>query len=141
MTEQISAAAQGALTHMADHALVEAAAEKLLRTSQVAVQEPGRDRYVQSKTRGGTPVVVDDVERPSVVVEVFAPRYEDVLEHLALVGSPSVGRRLGVWLERVATYWEATSLSERSEAAGIAAELLGVKEQRRGGAFPQEDEA
>ncbi|MET8291143.1 hypothetical protein ABZV80_38970 [Streptomyces sp. NPDC005132] len=91
----------------------------------MAAQEKDRTRYVQSRTRGsGTPVVVDDVERPSCVIEVFAPKYEDVLEHLALFGSPRVGWTIGMWLARVARSWSTTSEAEQSDAIRVAAELL-----------------
>jgi hypothetical protein len=108
-----------------DRALVELAAAKLLKTSSAAVQEKGRRRYVQSQTRGSaTPVVVDDVDSPSCVIEVFAPRYEFVLEHLALVGSPAVGWSVAVWLGTVVRRWDEASREERHSAVEVAAELL-----------------
>ncbi|WP_159073506.1 hypothetical protein [Streptomyces sp. RTd22] len=108
-----------------DRVLVELAASKLLKTSSGATQEQGRDRYVQSKTRGsGTPVVVDDVDRPSCVIEAFAPRYEAVLEYLALFGSPAVGWSVGVWLGYVASGWSKIAEAERKHAVRVAAELL-----------------
>ncbi|MEU7278723.1 hypothetical protein AB0A69_08025 [Streptomyces sp. NPDC045431] len=116
-----------------DRALVELAAEKLLKSSAGAVQEKGRDHYVQSQTRGsGTPVVVDDAERPSCVIEVFAPRYEFVLEHLALVGSPRVGLTVAAWLTTVARRWEEASSDERRWAVEVAAELLRLKKRDLG---------
>jgi hypothetical protein len=113
-----------------DRALVELAAAKLLKTSSAAVQEKGRRRYVQSQTRGSrTPVVVDDVEKPSCVIEVFAPRYEFVLEHLALIGSPALGWTVAVWLGTVVTRWDVAAREERGAAVEVAAELL--KYQKR----------
>lgn len=113
-----------------DRALVELAAEKLLKTSSAALQENGRRRYVQSKTRGsGTPVVVDNVESPSCVIEVFALRYEHVLEHLALVASPAVGWSVAVWLGTVVRRWDEASREEQHSAVEVAAELL--KYQKR----------
>ncbi|ORT58130.1 hypothetical protein [Streptomyces sp. CB03238] len=116
-----------------DRALVELAAEKLLKTSAGAVQEKGREHYVQSQTRGsGTPVVVDDIDRPSCVIEAFAPHYEFVLEHLALVGSPRVGLAVAAWLSSVARRWGESSSDERRWAVDVAAELLKVKKRDLG---------
>ncbi|MFC4507034.1 MULTISPECIES: hypothetical protein [Streptomyces] len=116
-----------------DRALVELAAEKLLKTSSAAVQEQSRRRYVQSQTRGsGTPVVVDDVEAPSCVVEVFAPRYEYVLEYLALFGSPAVGWAVAVWLGTVVRRWGKVTREERHSAVEVAAELLKVQKRDLG---------
>jgi hypothetical protein len=116
-----------------DRALVELAAAKLLKTSSAAVQEKGRRRYIQSQTRGSrTPVVVDDVAKPSCVIEVFAPRYEFVLEHLALIGSPALGWTLAVWLGTVVARWGEASSEERSAAVEIAAELLKVQKRDLG---------
>ncbi|MFF1711273.1 hypothetical protein [Streptomyces sp. NPDC058268] len=115
-----------------DRVLVELAAEKLLKTSASAVQEK-RWRYVQSKTRGsGTPMVVDDVERPSCVIEVFAPQYEFVLEHLALIGSPAVGFSVATWLSMVVRRWGEGSAEERTSAVKVAAELLKYEKQDLG---------
>jgi hypothetical protein len=116
-----------------DRALVDLAAMTLLKTSAGAAQETDRTRYVQSTTRGSkTPVVVDDIERPSCVIEVFAPRYEFVLEHLALFGSPKVGWVVGTWLASVATGWGDASLEERHHALRVAAELLRVEKRDLG---------
>ncbi|MEU0214404.1 hypothetical protein ABZ281_04510 [Streptomyces sp. NPDC006265] len=116
-----------------DRALVELAAEKLLKTSAGAVQEKDRDRFVQSQTRGsGTPVVVDDAERPSCVIEVFAPRYEFVLEHLALAGSPRVGFAVAAWLSSVYRRWDEASSDERRWAVEVAAELLKCRKRDLG---------
>jgi hypothetical protein len=68
--------------------------------------------------------VVDDVAEPSCVIEVFAPRYENVLEHLALFGSPMVGWAVGVWLGSVVRRWDGATRAERHSAVEVAAELL-----------------
>ncbi|MCZ0981802.1 hypothetical protein O1L60_30805 [Streptomyces diastatochromogenes] len=116
-----------------DRALVDLAASKLLKTAAGAVQETDRTRYMQSTTRGSkTLVVVDDVERPSCVIEVFAPRYEFVLEYLALFASPKVGWVIGTWLASVSTGWGEVPPGERHHALRVAAELLKVEKRDLG---------
>jgi hypothetical protein len=116
-----------------DRGLVELAAGKLLKTSASAVQEQGRRRWVQSKTRGsGTPVVVDNVETPSCLIEVFASNYEFVLEHLALIGSPAVGWAVAAWLGTVVRRWDEAGREERDWAVEVAAELLKYERQDLG---------
>ncbi|MEW1675515.1 hypothetical protein AB0O47_20075 [Streptomyces noursei] len=79
--------------------LGELAADKPLKTSSAVVQEQGRQWYVQSRMRtSATSAVVGDVEEPSCVVEVLAPREEFVLEYPALVASPAAGwLAVAVW--------------------------------------------
>ena len=75
------------------------AAAQLLRDRAAAVP-PGK--WVPDRTRGsGSPVVVNDRDRPTVLIETHAARYEDVNAYLLLV-SPDVAEPLACLLEEAA---------------------------------------
>ncbi|MEU2120022.1 hypothetical protein ABZ567_31295 [Streptomyces sp. NPDC016459] len=74
------------------------AAEKL-RTLAARVVHQDRPRWHLGETLGSkTPVVLDAQEQPSVLVDVWAERREDVNAYLAAYASPHVARAVADWL-------------------------------------------
>lgn len=64
--------------------IVRRAAKLMKERAQDAIHTEGRNRLFVSRTKASkTPVVVDDVEQPTILIESFAARYEAVNEHIA----------------------------------------------------------
>ncbi len=73
-------------------------AAALLRDRATAAIHEGRTRWATGHTLGSrSPVVVDDPEQPSVLIETYAARLESVNRYLALLG-PATGLALADWL-------------------------------------------
>lgn len=127
-TDEMKRNVAKALTELSDRALVELAAARLSNAANGAVQEPGRDRWVHGLTKGsGSPVVVDDVDRPTALLEVWAPKYEGIHRYLVLWGSPAVALHVSRWLEKVWQFWHFVSATEQKEATELAKVLLNVE--------------
>jgi len=78
------------------------AAATRLRAAATAAIHDGRTTWRQAATKGSSsPVVVDDPERPTVLIETYAERLEDVNAYLALVG-PATRLALADWLDATA---------------------------------------
>jgi hypothetical protein len=84
------------------------AAAELLRDKATAAVHEGRTTWSTGYTLGSrSPVVVDDQEHPSVLIETFAARLERVNSYLALVG-PATGLVVADWLDAAAAGYNAT---------------------------------
>lgn len=78
-----------------------AAAVRLREAAQEAIHED-RPVWRLGNTLGTkTKVVLDDPDKPSVLIETYAARLERVNRYLTMVG-PNVGLALADWLEAVA---------------------------------------
>lgn len=78
-------------------------AETLLRDKATAAIHEGRTTWSTGHTLGSkSPVVVDDPDQPSVLIETYAARLERVNSYLALVG-PATGLALADWLKDSST--------------------------------------
>ncbi|WP_327259967.1 MULTISPECIES: hypothetical protein [unclassified Streptomyces] len=78
-------------------------AASLLRDKATAAIHEGRTTWATGNTLGSkSPVVVDDQEQPSVLIETYAARLERVNSYLALLG-PATGLALADWLKDSAT--------------------------------------
>ncbi|WP_410652097.1 hypothetical protein [Amycolatopsis sp. cmx-4-54] len=98
------------------------AAAKLLRERASAVP-PGK--WVPSKTRTlGDPVIVNDPDRPTVLIETHAARYEDVNAYLLLV-SPTIAEPLAAWLDNTAEWAATGEPCPFAEAEAVAKLILG----------------
>ncbi|MGQ4353173.1 hypothetical protein [Streptomyces drozdowiczii] len=83
-------------------------AASLLRDNATAAIHEGRTTWSTGHTLGSrSPVVVDDQEQPSVLIETYAARLERVNSYLALLG-PATGLALADWLEAAAVTYDAT---------------------------------
>lgn len=61
-----------------------------------------RRHWTTGHTLGNkTPVVVDDHDKPTVLIETFATHYEAVNQYIALMG-PDLGTTLADWLDSAA---------------------------------------
>ncbi|MET9119909.1 hypothetical protein [Streptomyces sp. NPDC004528] len=128
MTENALAASQQDAQDLEDREVVKLAGQALIGKAAGAIQRPRRNHWVRSKTKGSkSPVLVDDVEEPSTLIEVWAPNYEGVHDYLVMFGSPAMGIRVGYWLVRLAVRWEDSTAEERFDALRVAAELLGMR--------------
>ncbi|MGI5162762.1 hypothetical protein ACQEU3_47150 [Spirillospora sp. CA-253888] len=75
------------------------AAAALLRDTARNAVVNGRDRYTTGSTlRTRSPVVVDDPDEPTVLIETFAPHLEQVNAWLVLM-SPAIAGPLAALLE------------------------------------------
>ncbi|MFJ6440239.1 hypothetical protein [Streptomyces sp. NPDC091649] len=84
------------------------AAATLLRDKATAAIHEGRTTWSTGHTLGSrSPVVVDDPDQPSVLIETYAARLERVNSYLALV-DPALGLALADWLGRAAVEYDAT---------------------------------
>lgn len=119
-------------------ARLRAAATKL-RTAGAAAIHDGRTRWMKGKTlTSKSPVVIDDHETPTVLIETWAARYEDVQAWLEIV-APGLAEPLAAHLEQIADE------AERHEAKGwgncgteiIDDRLMAVADVLLGGADPQ----
>jgi len=83
------------------HALRDAA--RLMRERADAATHEGRNRWQQGKTlTSASPVILDNPDQPTVLIETWAPRYEDVNIHLAAIASPVVAHAISNLLDAVA---------------------------------------
>ncbi|MFD7868011.1 hypothetical protein [Streptomyces sp. NPDC059783] len=106
------------------------AAAALLRDKATAAIHEGRTTWTTDHTLGSrSPVVVDDPEQPSVLIETYAARLERVNSYLALVG-PATGLTLADWLDEharilaAATQYDPDSSLAR-HAHAVARQILG----------------
>lgn len=78
-------------------------AARLIRERAKAATHDNRDRWQLGKTlTSRSPVIVDDHDQPSVLIETWAPRYEDVNTHLTAIASPVVATAIADLLDTVA---------------------------------------
>jgi hypothetical protein len=102
MPEQTSTAA----------AELRAAAQKLRDLAERAAHEDRTD-WIVGHTKGSrSPVVLDHVEEPSVLIETYAARLEAVNRYVAAMG-PRVGVLLAAWLESEAARHEACATAAK----------------------------
>jgi hypothetical protein len=105
------------------------AADRLRDRAASAIHED-RLTWSTGHTLGSkSPVVVDDQEKPSVLIETWAPRLEAVNAYLALLG-PATGLALADWLTAYAGHLAATAHPEWQEtvagpALAVARAILG----------------
>ncbi|MGW4803033.1 hypothetical protein [Kitasatospora sp. NPDC004272] len=93
--------------------VLDQAAELLLAAADAAVHD-GRDTWLPGRTRGSSsPVVLDDPDRPTVLIETWADRLEAVNTYLSLVG-PAAGRTFAAWLADAAHRHRSTVEAARS---------------------------
>lgn len=117
-------------------AVLRAAAANLRHAAQSAIHE-GRSTWVLGATKGSkSPVVVDDPDRPSVLIETWAERLESVNAYLTFV-PPAVGLALATLLESEASlmelavqdglsYPESGPILDLAHALGSAAAVKGT---------------
>jgi hypothetical protein len=99
------------------------AAATLLREAATAATHEGRTTWTLGNTlRNGSPVVVDDTTKPTVLIETWAARLEAVNEYLTRM-HPRVGLALADWLESAAE--DVTLLGADPHALTLARQLLG----------------
>ncbi|MDQ0694272.1 hypothetical protein [Streptomyces sp. W4I9-2] len=104
------------------------AAAELLRDKATAAIHEGRTTWSIGHTLGSkSPVVVDDPDQPSVLIETYAARLERVNSYLALVG-PATGLAVARWLES----WTGVDLSEHGSMPEDAQHALAVARQLLG---------
>lgn len=73
-------------------------ASEILRTLTAGAVHEGRTAWKIGHTLGSkSPVVTDDPEKPTVLIETWAARLEDVNAYIATMG-PRVGTELADWL-------------------------------------------
>ncbi|MFD9781912.1 hypothetical protein ACFWZS_33925 [[Kitasatospora] papulosa] len=97
-------------------------AASLLRDRATAAIHEGRTTWSTGHMLGSkSPVVVDDQEQPSVLIETYATRLERVNAYLALVG-PATGLAVAAWLES----WTGVDLSEHGPMPEDAQHALTV---------------
>lgn len=78
-------------------------AARLMRERAAAATHDNRDRWQPGKTlTSRSPVIVDNHDQPTVLIETWAPRYEDVNTHLAAIASPIVAAAVADLLDAVA---------------------------------------
>ncbi|MGW7712146.1 hypothetical protein [Streptomyces sp. NPDC054771] len=104
----------------------------LLRRKATAATHEGRTRWVTGHTLGSrSPVVLDDPEQPSVLIETYAARLESVNRYLALLG-PATGLALADWLETASYYVYyvpgPTHPTHVVRALAVARQILGTTE-------------
>lgn len=107
------------------------AAAAQLRDKATAATHEGRTRWATGHTLGSrSPVVLDDPEQPSVLIETYAARLERVNSYLALLG-PATGLALADWLDAhaeilstAAQYDPDSSLARH--AVAVARQILGA---------------
>ncbi|MFT9821192.1 hypothetical protein [Lysinibacillus sp. NPDC056185] len=117
-------------------------AASLLRDKATAAIHEGRTTWSTGNTLASrSPVVLDDPEQPSVLIETYAARLERVNSYLALLG-PATGIAVADWLDREAALWNAVEttaaehgpkglkvtvgLSTHTEALAVARQILGT---------------
>lgn len=99
------------------------AAAKLLRERATAAIHGGRTTWRLGNTLGTkTAVVLDDPDKPTVLIETYAERLERVNAYLTLVG-PATGLALAEWLESAAE--DAEQIGPDFRALAVARAILG----------------
>ncbi|MFD7616607.1 hypothetical protein [Streptomyces sp. NPDC059802] len=107
-------------------------AAALLRDKAAAATHEGRTRWATGHTLGSrSPVVLDDPEQPSVLIETYAARLESVNRYLALLG-PATGLAIADWLDATAARldrdahpgWQA---EVNPQALAVARQILGTE--------------
>ncbi|WP_329424038.1 hypothetical protein [Streptomyces sp. NBC_01268] len=79
------------------------AAAKKLRSLATGAAHEDRTRWEVGHTLGSkSRVVVDNHERPTVLIETWAAHREQVDDYLAAFASPAVGLGVAQWLEQTA---------------------------------------
>lgn len=82
-------------------------AARLMRERATSATHAGRRHWRTGTTQlTKSPVVIDDPDTPSVVVETFAERYEAVNDHVAAFASPAVALAVADLLDDQAEYAE-----------------------------------
>lgn len=82
-------------------------AAHILRDRASAAVHEGRTTWSTGNTLGSrSPVVIDDPDTPSVLIETYAARLEAVNRYLALLG-PATGHAMADWLDSTAATIEA----------------------------------
>ncbi|MEU9703055.1 hypothetical protein [Streptomyces sp. NPDC047981] len=80
-----------------------AAANKLRTLATAAAHDEDRTRWEVGHTLGSkSRVVVDNHERPTVLIETWAAHREQVDDYLAAFASPAIGLGVALLLERTA---------------------------------------
>jgi hypothetical protein len=83
-------------------------AASMLRDAATAAVHENRTTWQLGETMGTkTKVVLDDPDRPSVLIETYAARLEKVNRYLTMVG-PNVGLALADWLDDATRHQRAT---------------------------------
>lgn len=107
------------------------AAARLLRERATAAVHEGRTAWRRGATlRTKSPVVVDDGDQPTVLIETWAKRLEDVNAYLELLG-PAFGLAVAEWLDATAEYCRVsfTQPVHVGRAIAVARALLGEEAQ------------
>jgi hypothetical protein len=107
----------------------------LMRQRAKAAIHDGRDRWQVGKTMNSRSfVVVDDHKTPSVLIETWAKRYEDVNAHLAAIASPAVALAIADWLGSwIGIPWDPADYVSSDQAAAwrVARVYLGEGGEQR----------
>lgn len=82
---------------------IRAAADRLRTLATAAAHEDRTRREVGHTLGSKSRVVVDNHERPTVLIESWAAHREQVDDYLAAFASPVVGLGVALWLEKTAT--------------------------------------
>ena len=100
-------------------------AASLLRDKATAAVHEGRTTWSTGNTLGSrSPVVVDDQEQPSVLIETYAAQLERVNSYLALVG-PATGLAVADWLDAEAGRLSGPDVVS-PHALAVARQVLGT---------------
>lgn len=104
------------------------AADKLHALAMTATHED-RTTWTPGHTKGSlSAVVIDDPERPSVLIETWAPRLEAVNDYIAAM-NPATGLALADWMENVADRVRKTGEewvgADLHHALAVARQVLG----------------
>lgn len=73
--------------------------------------------------RGRTPVVLDDVAEPSVLIETYAARREAVNRYVVAVG-PATGLAVAAWLDQAAEALIGVDVPDDEPALVVARQIL-----------------
>ncbi|MFF3127230.1 hypothetical protein ACFVRD_34115 [Streptomyces sp. NPDC057908] len=107
-------------------------AASLLRDKATAATHEGRTRWTTGHTLGSrSPVVLDDPEQPSVLIETYAARLERVNSYLALLG-PATGLALAKWLDRTAEAVDQANEETLYIVANLAVEAIELAREING---------
>lgn len=99
-----------------------AAASRLRELAERATHE-NRTAWSTGNTLGSKiPVVVDDPEQPSVLIETYAARLEAVNRYVAAM-DPALGLALAAWLDQAAE--DAEQIGADPHAIAVARSILG----------------